>query len=94
MAGISVAHYLAKRYDQAIEWGRKAVQQGPSITGIYRILIASLAQAGQIEESHALLARLREMQPEISLAWIKQMVPYPAGQMPHFLDGLRKAGLT
>jgi adenylate cyclase len=94
MAGIAVAHYLAKRYDQAIEWGRKAVQQGPSISGIYRILIASLAQAGQINEAHALLVRLREMQPELSLSWIERMVPYTARQMPHFLDGMRKAGLN
>ena len=94
MAGIAVAHYLARRYDQAVDWARKAVQQGPSITGIHRILIASLAQAGQIEESRAMLAHLREMQPELSLAWIERMVPYTAEQMPHFLDGMRKAGLT
>ena len=94
MAGIAVAHYLAKRYHQAIEWGHKAVQQCPSVTGIYRILIASLAQAGQIDEARALLAGLREMQPEISLAWVERMVPYTPAQMPHFLDGLKKAGLT
>jgi pentatricopeptide repeat protein len=94
MAGIAVAHYCAKRYDQAIEWGRNGIQQGPSITGLYRVLIASLAQAGHIEEARALLTRLREMQPELSLAWIERMVPYTAAQMPHFLEGMRKAGLT
>jgi adenylate cyclase len=93
MAGVAVAHYLAKRYDKAIEWGRKAVQQAPGIAGIYRILIASLAQAGQISEAHMMLARLRELQPEISLAWAERTVPYTPAQMPHFLEGLRKAGL-
>jgi adenylate cyclase len=94
IAGIAVAHYVAKRYDQAVEWGRKAVQQGPSITGLHRVLIASLAQAGQVEEARALLARLCELQPELSLAWIERMVPYTASEMPHFLDGMKKAGLT
>jgi adenylate cyclase len=93
MGGIAVSHYCAKRYDKAIEWGRKAVQQGPSVAGIYRVLIASLAQAGQVDEAHMVLARLREMQPEISLAWVERMVPYTPREMPHFLEGLRKAGL-
>jgi len=93
MAGIAVAHYVAKRYDKAIESGRKAVQQGPSVAGIYRILIASLAQAGQIDEARIMLARLRELQPEVSLAWAERMVPYTPRHMPHFLEGLRKAGL-
>ena len=93
MAGIAVAHYLARRYDEAIEWGRKAVQQAPSMAGIHRVLIASLAQAGHIDEAHTSLARLRELQPEISLAWAERMIPYTPAQMPHFLEGLRKAGL-
>jgi len=91
---MAAAHYLAKRYDQAITWGCKAVQQGPNVAGAYRILCASLAQAGRIDEARATLARLRELQPYISLAWAEAMVPYAPAQMPHFLDGLRKAGLT
>jgi Flp pilus assembly protein TadD len=93
MAGTAVAHYLAGRYDQAVEWARKAVQQSPGVIGGYRILCASLAQAGRIEEARATLARLRALQPQISLAWTEAMVPYTPAQMPKFLDGLRKAGL-
>ena len=94
MGGMAVAHYLAGRYEQAIEWARKAVQQGPSVTAPHRILCASLAQAGRLDEARAVLARVREMQPYISIAWVEGMVPYTPAQMPHFLDGLRKAGLT
>jgi TolB-like protein/Tfp pilus assembly protein PilF len=50
MAGLAVAHYLAHRYDQAIEWARKGVQQHPSAAG-YRIVCASLAQVGRIDEA-------------------------------------------
>jgi hypothetical protein len=39
------------------------------------------------------LAHIREAQPEISLAWAEKMVPYTPAQMPHFLDGLKMAGL-
>ena len=62
--------------------------------GGHRILCASLAQAGQIEEAKAAMSTLRQLQPDISVAWIKQSVPYTAGPMEHFLEGMRKAGLT
>lgn len=94
MGGMAVAHYLATRYDQAIEWARKAVQQGPSMTAPHRILCASLAQAGRLDEARGVLARVREMQPYISIDWVRRMVPYTPAQLPYFLDGLRKAGLS
>ena len=92
-AGISVAHYMAGRYADAVKWGRQALQQRPGILSGHRILCASLAQAGQIEEAKAMLKSLRQMQPDLSIAWVKQWVPYTAGPMEHFLKGLRKAGL-
>jgi hypothetical protein len=58
------------------------------------LLVASLAQAGRIDEARAMLAHFRIMQPELSLAWAEKMVPYTAAHMPHFLEGLKKAGLT
>ena len=92
-AGTSVAHYMAGRYPEAVKWGRQAVQQRPGILSGHRILCASLAQAGQIEEAKAVMNTLRQLQPDISIAWVKQSVPYTPGPMAHFLEGLRKAGL-
>jgi TolB-like protein/Tfp pilus assembly protein PilF len=94
MGGMAVAHFLADRFEPAVEWARKAVQQGPSVTAPHRILCASLALAGRLEEARSVLARVREMQPHLSIAWIERMVPYTAAQMPRFLAGLRAAGLT
>jgi TolB-like protein/Tfp pilus assembly protein PilF len=92
--GIAAAHYLAGRYAEAIKWAKQAVQLRPGYIGAHRILCASLAQAGQAEEARTVLQTLRQMHPEISLAWIRQSVPYTAGPMEKFLDGMRKAGLT
>jgi TolB-like protein/Tfp pilus assembly protein PilF len=93
-AGISAGHYLAGRYTEAVQFARQAVKLRPGILGGHRILCASLAQAGQIEEAKAAMATLRQLHPEISIAWIKQSVPYTAEPMLKFLEGLRKAGLT
>ncbi|HWP26137.1 MAG TPA: winged helix-turn-helix domain-containing tetratricopeptide repeat protein [Xanthobacteraceae bacterium] len=92
--GIAAAHYLAGRYAEAIKWAKQAVQLRPGYIGAHRILCASLAQAGQAEEARTVLQTLRQMHPEISLAWIRQSVPYTAGPMENFLDGMRKAGLS
>jgi adenylate cyclase len=91
--GLAGAHYLAGRYNEAIGFARKALQQRHGWTGAHRIYVASLAQAAQIDEARAALARLKELHPEISIAWIERNVPYTPSQMPKFLEGMRKAGL-
>jgi tetratricopeptide (TPR) repeat protein len=90
---MAVAHFLANRYTEAISFARKAIQQRGGVTSSHRIYIASLAQAGQIEEARIALQHLRELMPNISIAWCEQHVPYSPGPMVKFLDGLRKAGL-
>jgi len=92
-SGMCVANYFARKYDEAIEWGRKSIQQRPSFIPGHRILCASLAQAGRTEELRAAVARLRELQPDISIAWLKEHVPYTPRAIAHFLDGMRKAGV-
>jgi adenylate cyclase len=92
-SGTGVAHYYAHRYDEAIEWANKAILERPGFSAAQRILVASLAQAGRTKVATAAMTKLREVQPNISIAWIEQHVPYTERAMPHFLDGMRKAGL-
>ena len=91
--GLAASHYLTARYIEAVNFGRKAVQHRSTFTGGHRILCASLAQAGQLSEARVALHRLKELQPEISTAWIEKYVPYTQGPMEKFLEGMRKAGL-
>ena len=92
-SGTGVAHYLAGRYQDAVDWGMKAIRQRPGFTAAYRILCASLAQAGLEEEASEMTAKLRELQPNVSIAWCETHVPYTPRAMPHFLEGMRKAGI-
>jgi TolB-like protein/Flp pilus assembly protein TadD len=93
-SGTGVAHYYAHRYDEAVEWARNAVRERPGFTASRRILCASLAKAGRIGEAKEEMVALRTMQPNLSIAWIKEHVPYTARAMPHFIEGMRKAGLN
>jgi len=92
--GISVAHYLASRYDEAIAYGRDGVSERSGFISGWRILCASLAQAGRTDEARDALATLRELQPDLSVDWIERHVPYTERTMPHFIEGMRKAGLS
>jgi len=93
-SGTGVAHYYAHRYDEAIEWTGKAIAERPGFTAAHRLHCASLAQAGKTEETRSAVAKLKELQPNISIAWMEQNVPYTSQAMPHFLDGMRKAGIV
>ena len=91
--GVAIAHYNAGRYDDAVASCRKAFQQRSGMARGSRIYVASLAQAGRLDEACVALARMKETHPSLSLAWIEQNVPYTPKGMPKFLEGMRKAGL-
>ena len=91
--GLAVTHYLSERYAKAVEYSNKSLQQRSAFTAGHRIHVASLAQNGQIDEAREALATLREMHSDLSIAWIEKNVPYTAGPMAKFLEGMRKAGL-
>jgi adenylate cyclase len=92
-AGFAIVHYFSGRFADAVASARKSLQQRSGFTAGRRIYVASLACSGKIDEARAELARLKELQPELSLAWIEGHVPYTPSQMPKFLEGMRKAGL-
>jgi TolB-like protein len=94
LGGIAVAHYLAGRFDEAINVTGEALRLRPGFHGGQRLHCASLAEAGRIEEARALFARIRVEQPQLSARWIRLNVPYQTPElMERFLDGLRKAGM-
>jgi Flp pilus assembly protein TadD len=91
--GMAAAHYLAGRYRDAIKRARHAVQLRPGYLGGHRILCASLAQAGEMEQANVALSVLRQLQPNLSISWIRHSVPYTSEPMSRFLEGLGMAGL-
>jgi adenylate cyclase len=91
--GLAIAHYLTGRFAEALEYSQKTLQQRSAFSAGHRIHCASLAQAGQIDQARAVLAGLKEVHPDLSIAWIENNVPYTAAPMAKFVEGMRKAGL-
>lgn len=94
LGAIAVAHYAAGRYAETIECSLEAQRLRPGFQGSRRLLCASLAQAGRVDEARSLLTIIRREQPQLSLSWIRANVPYQTPRlMEHFLEGFQKAGL-
>jgi TolB-like protein/class 3 adenylate cyclase/Flp pilus assembly protein TadD len=91
--GLAAAHYFAGSYDEAINSAHNVLRFRPTFNGARRQLVAALAQAGQLDEARRELERLKDFQPDISLAWIEKNVPYTPNQMRSYLEGWRKVGL-
>ena len=91
---MAAAYYLAGRYEEAMESARSVLRYRPTFNGARRLLVAALAQAGRVDEARSELARLKGFQPDISIAWIEQNVPYTPAAMVKYLEGWRKVGLA
>jgi TolB-like protein/Flp pilus assembly protein TadD len=91
--GMAAAHYLAGRYDEAINSALSVLRYRPTFNGARRLLISALAQAGRLEEARTELDRLKSFQPDISIAWIEKNVPYTPASMAKYLQGWHKVGL-
>ena len=60
----------------------------------YRVLTVAASMAGQTEVAAAALRELRRTQPNISLAWIANQLPWKLeADREHYLEGFRRAGL-
>lgn len=73
---------------------REAIRQRGDLTGAYRVLTVAAGMAGQIQVSAAALQELRRVQPNISLSWIANQLPWKLeSDREHYLEGFRCAGL-
>jgi len=92
---IAMAHYLAGRFAEAATIATSACKLRPDIWGPRRMLCASLANAGRVDEARQELALLKNEHHDLSVEWVRQHVPFPTAElMERYLDGLRAAGLT
>ena len=94
--GIAVAHYTARRFDEAARYSDEILRLRPGFQGAQRLRCASLAQSGRIAEARTFLAVVRgHHRPPLTTGWVRQNVPYQTPElMASFIEGLHKAGLV
>ena len=88
------SQFVARNYEKAMRLAREAIRQRGDFVGAHRVLTASAGMAGDTEAATAALRELRRAQPNISRAWIaKEMPIMHAGELEHYLEAFRRAGL-
>ena len=88
LAGIGAAHFLSRRFDEAVPKLLLAIQDSPSFTHPYRVLAACYAHMGRLDEAREIVERLRT----ITRGMVPSTTPYR--NLEHrelFLSGLRLA---
>jgi TolB-like protein/Flp pilus assembly protein TadD len=89
-----LAHFLAGRDEEALSWEGKALRERPNFIPALRVLTASNALAGRLEDAGKAMARLRENDPGLRISNLKNytLVHRPK-DFARYAEGLRKAGL-
>jgi adenylate cyclase len=89
------AHFAAGSFAEAVTWARASSGASPRFTANIRILIGSLAAAGNEQEARAAAARLLELEPDFTLSRYEQTLqPYHDPDIrTRFLACLATAGL-
>src|SRR5215467_238577 len=56
---IGVAHFLSRRFDEAVPRLHLAIQENPTRTSAYQFLAACFAHMGRLDEAREIVERLR-----------------------------------
>jgi tetratricopeptide (TPR) repeat protein len=93
-SGIAIAHFHAGRYDEASSWAEKALREDPNYLPAVRVLAASSALAGRLQEAQNAMAHLRTIDPGLRVSDLKDLTPRRRPEdFARYAEGLRKAGL-
>ena len=91
--GTAFAHFLAGHYDEASSWAERSLGEQAAHSPALRILAASSALAGRLEDAHAAIARLRQLEPAFRISDLEDRIPLRGPHLATLAHGLRKAGL-
>ena len=91
---IAMAHAVARRFEQAIEWADRALHDQPRLAAAMRVKVAALAYLGRLDEARAELSRLLALDPKLTIASFRAFAHFHAPEVRElFITGLRLAGL-
>jgi adenylate cyclase len=93
VTALGVAHFVGRQYEAAVEWVRHATREPPGFLQAHRLLAASLAQLGRLDEARAAIADLLAAAPGYTLSAAAAHTALRGATRERYLDGLRRAGL-
>jgi adenylate cyclase len=92
-AGIGAAHEVAGDYDKATAFYRRAFEERPNATWLYRSLATSLPGAGRMDEAKKAFAEMMRCYPDLTVSKFKQAMVFSPATLNRMAENLRKLGL-
>jgi adenylate cyclase len=91
---IGFAHFIGGRYGEGLSWGTRALRDQPDFLAALRLVAASSACIGRMDEARAAMARHLQLDPTMQLSKLRRYNPTrkPA-DFARFAGALRKAGM-
>jgi adenylate cyclase len=93
LTGTGGAYFAKGEYDEAVRWLEQALREKSDATWTYRILTATYANAGRLEEARQSLARFLEAFPGMTVSKAIEATPGNQQFLSCYAQGLRAAGL-
>jgi adenylate cyclase len=91
---MGLAHYMLKRYGEAVRLCREFAARVPNYQWSHVWLASAYAQSGQLERARAEAAEVMRINPGFTIESAKRVIVYKDPEdVEHRLDGMRKAGL-
>lgn len=91
--GMGSAHEVAQEYDKAAAFYRRALEERPNASWIYRNLASSLSGAGRVEEAKQAFAEVMRSYPDLTVSKFKQAMVFSPAVLNRMAENLRKLGL-
>lgn len=88
-------YLFMRKYEDAIHWAEKALQQPHFQWSRYAVLLSALGHLEKLEEAAYILEQLHMQRHDFSIDFVRTTHLFSnSADMQHYLDGLRKAGVT
>lgn len=92
---MSLALFVAGKYDEGSSWAIKALQSKPNFQPNMRLLIVNSAHAGKIDDARKSLKVALSLDPAMRLSNLKERIgPFSPEHRTRYQEGLKLAGLS
>jgi hypothetical protein len=91
----AVAHLIALRFDDAIDWADRTLRGQPRYSAMHRVKAVAHAHLGHIDHARECIAAMLALAPDYTISgWMKTYGAnvYSADTLAVYVGGLRKAG--
>src|SRR5262245_6220770 len=90
----ALAHFVEERFGQSASEAKRALAQNPRYAIALRLLAASLAKIGDLNQAAETMKKVLEIEPQLTASKLRARLPFmPQAIWANLSEGLRLGGL-